>query len=168
MTIRKLHIAAFCLLVLFAACGGDTSVGEDIDTRKIGSSPGAARLGESEKTPAPKATQRPVQAARATARPKATAAPARNAGPAIVIKIQSDTAAGGSQFEPRVARVQRGATVRWQNVDAKPRSVEADNGAFRSPTIPPGGTWDYVASTPGQFNYHDGTRPYAVGTLQVA
>jgi hypothetical protein len=48
-----------------------------------------------------------------------------------------------------------------------PRSVEDSAGAFRSPTIPPGGSWDYKANTAGTYNYSDGTRPYAVGQLVV-
>ena len=63
--------------------------------------------------------------------------------------------------------MQRGSTVRWQNNDSVPRSVEDSGGAFRSPSIPPGGTWDYKASTPGKYSYSDGTRPYAVGELNV-
>jgi hypothetical protein len=34
--------------------------------------------------------------------------------------------------------------------------------------IPPGGTFDFKATTAGSYNYHDGTRPYAVAQLQVS
>jgi plastocyanin len=83
----------------------------------------------------------------------------------FVIKIQSDSA--GYQFEPRVAAVAAGTIVRWTNTDSVARSVEADQGQFKSSSIPPGGSFDYATSAKGQFNYHDGTRPYAVGTLGV-
>jgi plastocyanin len=83
----------------------------------------------------------------------------------FVIKIQNDSV--GFQFEPRVATVAMGTTVRWTNVDSVPRSVEADNGEFTSASIPPGASFDYVTIVKGTFNYHDGTRPYGVGTLQV-
>ncbi len=156
-------VAAVMLAGTSLACGGGTSVGEDIDVESLDGT-AAPRLGEREATPSPKATKAPSGAPAPTAAPK-TAAPA--AVPAIVIKIQSDNAPGGSQFDPRVARVREGSLVRWQNVDETKRSVEADNGAFTSPDIPPGGKFDYVATTSGSINYHDGTRPYAVGTLEV-
>ena len=158
-------LAALFLACTSLACGGGSSVGEDIDVDSLGGT-AAPRLGERTAAPTSKPTTAP-----ASGRPAATAAPktaAPAAKPAIVIKIQSDTAKGGSQFDPRVARVRSGSIVRWQNVDTKARSVVADNGAFRSPDIGPGGHYDYVASTPGSFNYSDGTRPYAVGTLEVA
>jgi plastocyanin len=147
------------------ACGGGSSVGEDIDVDTLDGT-AAPRLGERTAAPTAKATSAP-----ASGRPAATAAaktPAPAAAPSLVIKIQSDNAAGGSQFDPRIARVRRGSIVRWTNTDDKPRSVEADNGAFRSPSIPPGGKFDYTADTAGSFNYHDGTRPYAVGSLEVS
>jgi plastocyanin len=84
---------------------------------------------------------------------------------ALEIKIQGDTQ--GSQFEPRLGQVRTGTTVKWVNVDSQARSVEADNGAFRSPSIPPGGSYELRAPAPGTYNYHDGTRPYAVAQLQV-
>jgi hypothetical protein len=33
--------------------------------------------------------------------------------------------------------------------------------------LQPGGTFRYAASTAGNFPYTDGTRPYAVGTIEV-
>jgi hypothetical protein len=48
------------------------------------------------------------------------------------------------------------------------RSVVADNGAFTSPLLPPRSKFDYLANTAGTINCHDGTRPYAVGTLEVS
>jgi len=165
---KRILVLGAALLLAFTslACGGGSSVGEDIDVSSLDGT-AAPRLGERTPAPTAKPTKAPSSGAAPTAAPK-TAAPA--AKPAIVIKIQSDTAKGGSQFDPRVARVRRGSIVRWQNVDtSKPaRSVVADNGSFRSPDIPTGGHFDYVADAAGTINYHDGTRPYAVGTLEVA
>lgn len=97
-------------------------------------------------------------AARAT-----TTAPAQQS---FEIDINGDNS-GTTQFDPSAARVFAGTTVRFVNKDSVARSVEADNGSFASGSIAPGGTWNYKAGTAGQFNYHDGTRPYAVGNLEV-
>lgn len=151
------------VLVAGAACSSDNKVGEGLDTNvKGGSGP---RLGEATTTIAPVTTAAPpattAKPVATTARPVATTAPP--ASPALVIKIQ----AASPQFDPAVGSVRSGSIIRWQNVDSQPRSVEADNGAFRSPPIPPGGTFDLKAPAPGSYNYHDGTRPYAVAQLQI-
>jgi hypothetical protein len=48
-----------------------------------------------------------------------------------------------------------------------PRSVVANDGTFRSPDIPPGGTFLYQATKAGSYQYQDGTRPYANGFVRV-
>ena len=168
---RRLGVLLVTAAALVAgACGGDSEVGGGLQATG-GSSTSTCRLGEcTTTTPAPATTAAPVATtgkptAATTAKPAAAPTTAAQQA-AIVIKIQSDTADGG-QFDPRQAGVPRGAIVKWTNTDTVARSVEADNGAFRSPMIPPGGSWEYKASTPGTFNYHDGTRPYAVGSLVV-
>jgi plastocyanin len=83
-----------------------------------------------------------------------------------VIDINGDNA-GTTQFDPTPIRVAVGTVVKWVNKDSVPRSVESDTGAFSSGPIAPGATWPYKAATAGQFNYHDGTRPYAIGSLEV-
>ena len=72
------------------------------------------------------------------------------------------------QFAPKDATVKVGQTVKWVNQDTQARSVVSDDGrSFSSPAIAPGASWTYQANTPGTFAYHDGTRPYAVATLEV-
>jgi plastocyanin len=74
---------------------------------------------------------------------------------------------GQPQFNPSPVRVYTGTIVVFTNTDTVTRSVVADHGAFSSGPIPPGKSWNYTAATAGTFDYHDGTRPYAVGTVQV-
>jgi hypothetical protein len=57
--------------------------------------------------------------------------------------------------------------VRFQNNDTVARSVVSNDNKFRSPSIPPGGSWVLTLPTPGTYNYQDGTRPYAVGSIRV-
>lgn len=153
-----------------SACSDESSVGSGVNTENLGEGGRDGAFRDTTTTAAPTTTAPPTTQPPATTRPVATTKPPSTTQPvqqvALTIGIYSDTS-GKNQFEPRQAGVQRGATVRWQNFDDKPRSVEESVGAFKSPLIPPGGTWDYKANTPGKFNYSDGTRPYAVGELNV-
>jgi plastocyanin len=87
---------------------------------------------------------------------------------AILISINGDSGgATTTQFDPSAARVFVGSLVEWVNHDKVARSVVADNHVFGSAMLAPGATFSYRAVTVGTFNYHDGTRPYAVGSLEV-
>lgn len=163
-------------LTLAGACGGSEKVGDDLGVGKGGPTTSACRLGECTTTTAPPTTTTTAKAAAPpTTRPALVATTTTAAVQAtttsrppsapFVIRIQPDSA--GNHFAPSQAAVVRGTVVRFTNVDEVPRSVEADDGSFSSPSIPPGGTFDYVAAAPGRFPYHDGTRPYAVATLVV-
>lgn len=164
VTALRAVAAAGLAAMLVASCSSDSSVGsEDLLTFEERQQ---AELGETTTTAAPAtdattATTAPPQAA--TTAPPTTAAPARQ--PTLEIAIAGDDQR--SQFQPPAARVFVGSLIRWVNTDSQTRSVVADDGAFDSGPIPPGGHWDYVANTPGRFNYSDGTRPYAVGILEV-
>lgn len=85
---------------------------------------------------------------------------------AVEIVIKGDDSP--TQFNPGEASVYVNSYVRWVNQDTKERSVRADDRTFISPPIPPGGSWTWKATKTGRFNYVDGTRPYAVGVLEVA
>lgn len=89
----------------------------------------------------------------------------RSAAQGYQVKIQSDQSS--TAFEPRVAQVFAGTPVTWTNTDSVPRSVEFSDQSYLSGPIPPGGTATFTANRAGDFNYSDGTRPYAVGTLRV-
>jgi plastocyanin len=99
-----------------------------------------------------------------TAAPRATTTVAPQQ--AFEIDINGDNS-GTTQFDPPAARVFVGTSVKFVNKDSVARSVESDNNAFASGPIAPNGSWTYKPGSAGQFNYHDGTRPYAVGSLEV-
>ncbi|HEX4904855.1 MAG TPA: hypothetical protein VFU93_05360 [Acidimicrobiales bacterium] len=161
-TIRLLA-ALFALTLLASACGDEKSVGDESLLEGTDESGEGPRLGETTTTTAAPAGETP-----STTAPQATTAPPTTApaAPSVEISIASDTTAGG-QFQPRVAQVPSGAIVRFINNDSVERSVVADGGAFDSGPIAPGGTWDWVAGGAGSYNYSDGTRPYAVGSIEV-
>ena len=177
------------LAVALAGCGSDNKVGNKalLDFKEEAQT----RLGETTTTTAPPTTTTTAVAATATTaavakqpasgtattsppttRP-ATATTATTATTAqvpqeavLAIAINGDTTSD-PPLDPQYARVYVGGIVRWTNTDSKPHSVQAVSGQFRSPDIPPGGTFEYKATTAGIFDYSDGTRPYVNATLEV-
>lgn len=152
--------------LLLAGCAEDNSVGDKGLLEGTDGS-GGTRLGEETttvpvETTAPPATQPGGATTTAKPAPTTTAKPAAQGYP---IKIQPDQA--GTQFEPRVAQVFTGTPVTWTNTDSVPRSVEFSDQSFMSGPIAPGASVTFTANRAGEFNYSDGTRPYAVGTLRV-
>jgi plastocyanin len=158
----RILVALFAIALLATGCSDKKSVGNDALLEGTDESSDGTRLGETTTT-----TAAPVDENAATTAPPETAPPTTAAAaPAIEVSIGSDTTAGG-QFQPRVARVPSGAIVRFVNNDTVERSVVADGGAFDSGPIAPGGVWDWVSGGSGTYNYSDGTRPYAVGSIEV-
>jgi len=180
---KKFSVLLVVALLGLGACGDDNEVGKGIETKDL-EGEGGLSLGATTTTVAAETTVAPPTTSRAaaavattttttttkaaaattTTRPPITTT-AQSTAPALVIAIQSDKAA--SQFDPRVGRVRVGSTIRWENRDTVARSVEADDLSFKSEAIPPGGSFEYKATTAGNVNYHDGTRPYAVGSLEI-
>ncbi len=157
----KNTVVVIVLLLLGAACGSGKEVGNskllDFDDEV------QERLGEA--TPKPKATSAAV-GTRPAKQSITTPAPAATEPPALIdIAIQSDAA--GTAFDPPVVQIFVGSIARWTNNDTVGRSVEADDGTFASGLLAPGQKYSYEAKKVGKFNYHDGTRPYAVATLEV-
>jgi plastocyanin len=161
------------LLVLAGGCSSNEQVGSkknlQFDEQKSG------RLGEKGTT-----TTTAAQAAKAstttTAAPKVpTTAPPTTGAPrptsppttapaGFVVKIVS----GGQGFDPYSFIVKRGTRVSVQNTDGQPRTFTSDEaGAFDSGMLAPGATFVYVADRAGKFNFHDETRPYGVGQMEV-
>lgn len=162
-TLARLLVALLALTLVLGACGKEKSVGDESLLEGTDESGEGPRLGETTTTTAAPAGDTPT-----TAAPQATTAPPTTApaAPSVEVSIGSDTTAGG-QFQPRVAQVPSGAIVRFINNDTVARSVVADGGAFDSGPIAPGASWDWVAGGAGSYNYSDGTRPYAVGSIEV-
>lgn len=152
-------------LLLGVACGGGEEVGSGVEVVEEGDEPGV-RLGETTTTEAPAATETtaaPAQAAPTTA-PPPTAPPTTVKQVALTIRI-----ADRSTYEPLIGKVSRGALVQWVNEDTIPRQVAATDNAFVSPKIPPGGSWEWEATVPGDHAYADPDVPFAAGArLQVS
>ena len=157
--------------LLVGACSSDNKVGEGVDL-SIGNQVDQERLGQATTTVAPPTTAPGADAgAGALGRQTTTVptAPPTTEAPKqqyFEVGIHADNS-GTSQFAPSAIAIAKGVIVRWTNHDSVARSVEADGGAFNSGPIPPGGTFLWKADKAGAFNYTDGTRPYAVGRIEV-
>jgi plastocyanin len=174
---RILVILVTTVLALLAACGEDSKVGSD-KLKNFESQSGDGALGATTTTAAPETTTTAAAAApTTTAKPAPTTtakpAPTTTAAPtptttqvSIVVKIQGD--GQGNAFEPSNVRVYANSTIRFENVDSAAHQVRGRNGEFQSPSIAPGSSYDFkVTIAPGNYEYTDTARPYAVGYLEV-
>ena len=170
-SLRTTALLTIVLALLLAGCSSDNKVGEGVDL-SIGNQVEQERLGQATTTVAPPTTApgaAPGGGAIGRATTTAPTAPPTTEAPKqqfFEIGIHADNS-GTSQFSPSAVAVGKGVAVRWTNQDTVARSVEADEGAFNSGPIPPGGTFIWKADKVGAFNYSDGTRPYAVGRIEV-
>lgn len=161
----KRLLLSFLLLLLIVAtsCKQEHGIGDEslLDFKEREQQ----RLGQSSPSPSPaaEAPSPPPQQKQGVG--QAPQEQPQQQEPVIQISIRSDNA--GSAFDPSVVRVTKGGKVTWVNNDSTARSVEADGGAFNSGLIPPGGSWTWTATRSGRHDYHDGTRPYAVASLEV-
>lgn len=192
MTTRtKCAMALVVVLALAAtACGDSTRVGNQELLDFEPQATDGVRLGE--RTEAPSPSPRAVARAPKQQKPKAQrprrqpqqqkpqpppkqqprqqepAPQQKPQGPQVALDIRiSGDQSGTSQFDPSAARIFEGTCARWKNTDEVARSVEADDGAFESGSIKPGGEFVWCPKAVGRFNYHDGTRPYAVAYIEV-
>jgi plastocyanin len=77
-------------------------------------------------------------------------------------------------FIPATISVKAGSTVVWRNVDTAPHVVasnpypaDSSVGGLHSQTIPPSGSYTYVAGAKGAIGYHDDTQPTMSGMIVV-
>lgn len=182
---KQLRMAAAGPLLLvaglgLAACASSTNVGAGVHVGKThgnanlalpgqsnGPAPGATTAATSKSGAAP-TTAPPATQAAATPTTAAHAATATTAAKPFPIGIYGDVNSQNKPaFDPPDAAVYVGTPVVFTNHDTAERSVVAEGGAFKSPLIAPGASWTWVPRAAGTYNYQDGTRPYANGTIQV-
>jgi plastocyanin len=72
-----------------------------------------------------------------------------------------------SGFNPASVTIQNGDTVVWTNTDKSAHQIVADNGSFRSDSIPPGGRYEHQFLTGGTYAYHDAVRTNRRGSVIV-
>ncbi|MGH3865518.1 MAG: cupredoxin domain-containing protein [Pseudonocardiaceae bacterium] len=70
-------------------------------------------------------------------------------------------------FSPATVTIKAGTTVIWTNRDQDPHTVSAMSGAFHSPTLNTGQSYQYTFTTPGRFDYLCTIHPFMTATVVV-
>jgi amicyanin len=70
-------------------------------------------------------------------------------------------------FSPATVTIKAGTTVTWTNRDQDPHTVSATSGAFHSPTLSTGQSYQYTFTTPGRFDYLCTIHPFMTATVVV-
>jgi plastocyanin len=86
-------------------------------------------------------------------------------GPALASDVSVRISASG--FTPATVTIQNGDNVVWTNTDKAPHQIMADNGAFKSGVIPPGGRYQHMFLNGGTYAYRDATRTNRRGSVVV-
>ena len=162
-------VALVVAVVTLAACSDDSKVGDEA-LLNVKDEVAKERLGERTSTTLPPTTAAgpaKVGLGAATTTAPARAATTAPAARQYVITINGDQSTAASQFDPNSATVYVNYPIRFENKDTVARSVVSNDNKFKSPSIPPGGSWVLTLPTPGTYNYQDGTRPYAIGSIRV-
>jgi plastocyanin len=149
--------------LLLVGCGSNAVGSNDLLNIKPTPTPTAVATAKATPVPTPTPRPTPVPHTAAPTQPPRTAPPPQAVKFPISIKNDNDAPI----FDPPLARLYQGTIVVWTNHDNVARSVVANNGAFNSGPIAPGASWSWQVTSVGQYDYADGTRPYAVAQIQV-
>jgi plastocyanin len=70
-------------------------------------------------------------------------------------------------YEPASVTIATGQTVVWTNNDDRDHQVRAENGAFESPNLSPGGSFSFTFKTAGTYAYGCPLHPRERGVIRV-
>lgn len=77
------------------------------------------------------------------------------------ISIQNAT------FSPNNLTVRSGTNIQWINNDNKQHQIASDSGAFQSPVLNPGDSYNFYFAKSGIYGYHDALNSTITGTITV-
>ncbi|MGI8792054.1 MAG: cupredoxin domain-containing protein [Acidimicrobiales bacterium] len=166
MTRLRLPLAGLLALLMLTgvACGEKNEIGSGVVVDGDGGSGDGAIRDSTTTTPTTAAPQETTVTTASKPPPttKQTAPPTTQQSVALTIKI-----ANRSQYDPSVGGIRVGQLVEWVNNDSIARRIVASDGAFSSPPIAPGATFQWKANVAGEHNYSDPDVPFGVGKLVV-
>lgn len=70
-------------------------------------------------------------------------------------------------FNPNSLTVRTGTNVQWTNRDNTTHQIISDSGAFQSPILNPGDSYNFYFAKSGVFGYHCGIHSTETGTIIV-
>ena len=70
-------------------------------------------------------------------------------------------------FSPNNLTVRSGTNVQWINNDNKQHQIVSDSGAFQSPILNPGDSYNFYFAKSGIYGYHDALNSTITGTITV-
>lgn len=127
-----LCLLALCLVILLAACGGTVPT-------------------TSASTPTSTATTSSTFPTVPTSVPSSAPTSAATSVPRTA---PNNIAIVGFAFNPKTLTIKVGTKIIWTNDDPSIHTVTADNGAFGSGSLPPGGTFSFTFTKAGTYSYH--------------
>lgn len=127
-----LCLLALCLVILLAACGGTAPT-------------------TSASTPTSTATTSSTFPTVPTSVPSSAPTSAATSVPRTA---PNNIAIAGFAFNPKTLTVKVGTKIIWTNDDPSIHTVTADDGAFSSGSLPPGGTFSFTFTKAGTYSYH--------------
>lgn len=89
--------------------------------------------------------------------------------PGVATAEDATVQIGHNRVAPAEVRITAGERVRFENQDAMPggHSIVAENGAFASPGLAKGETWEHQFTEPGVYVFRIKEHPGAVGKVIV-
>ena len=81
--------------------------------------------------------------------------------------VNGATVLASSAYAPNPVTIAVGGSVTWTNNDSVTHTSTANNGAFSSGAIAPGGQYTTTFNTAGSYAYHCTIHPGMVGTVTV-
>jgi len=72
-----------------------------------------------------------------------------------------------SSFDPETITISAGQTVRWTNLDTVAHTVKGTGTSFGSPSLAQGGSYEFLFTDPGTYEYYCSIHPSMRGTVVV-
>ena len=78
-----------------------------------------------------------------------------------------DVSIVNSSFSPETITISTGQTVRWTNLDPIAHSVKGTGTSFGSPSLAQGGSYEFLFTDEGTYEYYCSIHPSMRGTVVV-
>ncbi len=88
--------------------------------------------------------------------------------PLLLSSQNYDILLNDAAFTPHVLAISTGDAVTWKNGENTPHIIAANQDAFTSPELPPGGLFTWQAQTAGIYPYTTAANPASEGALVVS